>query len=279
MKLAVLSDIHGNWPGLQTVVDHIERWQPDVVVVAGDVINRGPNSAKCWDFVRQRQRDSGWQLVLGNHEEYVIAQGKPDAARAGMPFDLYRPAHWVYQQLRCDVSAIESLPFRLELAAPDCEVIRITHASMLGTRDGVYRFTTDDDLPAKLGEPMPSLFVVGHTHQPLVRSLGDTLVVNAGAVGMPFDDDPRLGYAQLTWLHGCWHGEIVRLDYDRAQAECDFIDTGFLEGGGPLTRIMLRELQVSSGRLYTFFKQYEQPIIRGEITLEWAVQTFLDLDE
>ena len=279
MKLAVLSDIHGNWPGLQTVVDHIERWQPDAVVVAGDVINRGPNSAKCWDFVRQRQCDSGWQLVLGNHEEYIIAQSKPDAVRVGVQFDLHRPSFWVYEQLGYDVSAIETLPFKLELATPDCAVIRITHASMLGTRDGIYRFTTNDDLPARIGEPMPSLFVVGHTHQPLVRSLGDTLVVNAGAVGMPFDGDPRLSYAQLTWLQGCWHSEIIRLDYDHAQAERDFTETGFLDGGGPLTRIMLRELQVASGRLYTFFKQYEQSIIRGEITLEWAVQTFLEQDK
>ena len=57
MKLAVLSDIHGNWPGLMVVADHIERWQPDLVIVNGDVINRGPNSAACWDFVQQKRRD------------------------------------------------------------------------------------------------------------------------------------------------------------------------------------------------------------------------------
>ena len=275
MKLAVLSDIHGNWPGLMVVADHIERWQPDLVIVNGDVINRGPNSAACWDFVQQKRRDCGWLTVLGNHEEYVIAQGKPDAARAGVPFDIYRPSFWVYEQLGCDMSALQALPFALNETI-DGTPVRITHASMLGTRDGVYRLTPDAELLAKIGEPAPSLFVVGHTHQPLVRRLNNTLVVNAGATGMPFDDDWRVSYAQLTLDRGEWEAEIVRLEYDRPQAERDFFDTGFIDGGGPLTRIMLRELQLATGMLYTFFKLYEQRVIAGELTLVRAVDLFLE---
>ena len=39
MKLAVLSDIHGNWPALEAVAADIDAWQPDLVVVNGDVVN------------------------------------------------------------------------------------------------------------------------------------------------------------------------------------------------------------------------------------------------
>lgn len=41
MKIAILSDIHGNLPALQTVADDIARWQPDQVIVNGDIVNRG----------------------------------------------------------------------------------------------------------------------------------------------------------------------------------------------------------------------------------------------
>ena len=71
-KLAVLSDIHGNFAALQAVADHIDRWQPDAVVVAGDIVNRGPRSRDCLRFVLARAAEAGWQIIRGNHEEYVL---------------------------------------------------------------------------------------------------------------------------------------------------------------------------------------------------------------
>jgi len=63
MKIAILSDIHGNLPALQTVADHLEAWQPNYIFVNGDVVNRGPNPAACLRFVEQKQRDNGWQII------------------------------------------------------------------------------------------------------------------------------------------------------------------------------------------------------------------------
>lgn len=275
MKLAVLSDTHANYPGLLAVADHVERWQPDAVVVAGDIVNRGPRPAECWRFVQDRQRERGWMTVLGNHEEYVISQSKPDAPREGPQFDIARASFWTYEKLGRDVSALEAMPRVIELTAPDGAAIRITHGSMLGTRDGVYVRTPDSDLPAKIGQPTPAVFIVGHTHQPLVRSLNGTLVANAGSTGMPFDGDWRLSYAQLTWRNAAWHVEIIRLEYDRAQAERDFAETGFMDEGGPLARLMLRELQIASGQLFSWMQRYEEPVLKGELTMEQSVDLFL----
>ncbi len=275
MKIAILSDIHGNWPGMLRVVEHIDQWQPDIVVVAGDTVNRGPRSAACWAFVQGKMRDAGWLGILGNHEEYVIAQADPAAPRSGIEFELRKPSLWTYEQLGCDMSLLQALPRWLDLPSP-AGTVRFTHGSMLGTRDGVYRFTPDEDLPAKIGEPAPAAFCVGHTHQPLVRRSHGTVVVNAGAAGMPFDGDWRVSYAQLTLMNAGWRGEIVRLEYDRDQADRDFAEAGFIEGAGPLARVMQRELQVASGLLYTWFKLYEERVKQGEMTLEAAVEEYLD---
>jgi predicted phosphodiesterase len=279
MKIAVLSDPHANYPGLLAVADHIERWQPDVVVVAGDSVNRGPRPAECWQFIQNMQRERGWMTVLGNHEEYVISQSKPDMPRSGPRFEMMRSSFWTYEKLGCDVSALEAMPRVIELTSPDETTVRITHGSMLGTRDGVYVTTPDGDLRDKIGQPMPGLFIVGHTHQPLVRSLNGTLVVNAGSAGLPFDGDWRLSYAQLTWAHGVWRAQIVRLDYDRAQAEQDFAESGFLDEGGALTRLMLRELQIASGQIYSWLKEFEAPVLNGELTIEQSVNLFLQRQE
>lgn len=77
MKLAVLADIHANLAVLERVVEVIDAWQPDVVLVGGDVINRGPLPAECLALALERQRTHGWLTVLGNHEEYVIQQAGP----------------------------------------------------------------------------------------------------------------------------------------------------------------------------------------------------------
>ena len=47
MKIAVLADIHGNLPALEAVAAHVEAWQPDRVIVAGDLVNRGPRPLEC----------------------------------------------------------------------------------------------------------------------------------------------------------------------------------------------------------------------------------------
>ena len=273
MKLAVLADIHANFVAMQTVVAHIDQWQPDLVIVAGDIINRGPRPAECLAWVQQRRQTQGWLVVKGNHEEYVINQSQSDAAKYGPAFEIFRSSHWTYQQLGCDVRVLEAMPFQLAL---DCGV-RVTHASMRGTRDGIYMAAPTDVLREQIGTPSVPLFCVGHTHQSMVRRLDDTLVVNVGSAGTPFDGDWRPSYAQIILREERWQAEIIRLDYDRAAAERDFETTGFLDDGGALARVMLRELQLARGQLFSWLTQFEQPVLAGEITIEEAVQRFLEM--
>ncbi len=275
MKIAILSDIHGNYPALLNVVEHVEAWSPDLVVVAGDTVNRGPRSADCLDLLLTREREAGWLMVIGNHEEYVIRQSKPDAPKSGPMADIQRASRWTYEQLNRDIAALEAMAFVRDLQGPDGGDVRVTHASMLGTRDGVYPGMADEELIPRLGRPLPAVFCVGHTHQPLTRALNGVLVVNAGSVGLPFDGDWRSSYAQVTWQEGRWHARIVRLAYDRRRAEQDFYDTGFLDEGGPLARVILRELQIASGLIYSWAKEFEQPVLAGELTIEQSVERFL----
>lgn len=275
MKLAVLADIHANLPALHAVLESIDAWGPDMVVVAGDIVNRGPRPAECLRIIQKRQQQAGWLTVVGNHEEYVLHQASPQAARSGPQFHIFQSSYWTYRQLNGDLSALEAMPFQQSLTAPDGSEVRIAHASMRGTRDGIFPETPDDVLRLQVGRPYTPLFVVGHTHWPLIRRLDGTLVVNAGAVGMPFDGDPRASYAQLTWRQGQWHAEIIRLDYDRRQTEQDYVNTGFLEHGGALARLMLVELQKARSQLYQWALTYEAPVLAGQLTIEEAVDRFL----
>jgi predicted phosphodiesterase len=274
MKLAVLADIHANLVALGAVAAHIDAWQPDLVVVAGDVVNRGPCPLECLHFVQDRQQQNGWLLLRGNHEDYVLEHAKPGAPRHGLEFETHRHSYWTYRQLNGDLSALAAMPFQQRLSAPDGSEVRITHGSMLGKRDGIYPDTPAAELRRKI-EPASALFCVGHTHRPLIRSIDNTLVVNVGSAGLPFDGDPRASYAQLAWQQGEWRARIIRLDYDRKQAERDFYETGFFEGSGPLGFLILDEFHTAQSRLYQWTELYRPLVLAGEMTMSESAREFL----
>lgn len=270
MKIAVLSDIHGNLPALQVVAEHIDRWRPDAVYVAGDVVNRGPLSRACWEFVQAR----GWPIVRGNHEDYVSAWHSPDVAPDDPYYDLFASARWTFQQMGSCGQVLGTLPGQLSIQDPAGNEVRLTHGSMHRNDDGIYPWVSEDELRTKIS-PAPAVFIAGHTHQPFVRYIDETLIVNSGSVGTPFDGDVRASYAQLTWQANRWHGHIVRLPYDREQTRRDFYLSGFVDASGPLVRIILHEWEKAQGCFNEWAKQYEEAVVAGRIGLEASVDAFL----
>jgi predicted phosphodiesterase len=274
MKVAILADIHSNLPALQTVVAHIEAWRPDKVLVAGDVINRGPRPAECLHLIQEKQVQNGWQVVRGNHEDYVLDQARPDVPRHGPEFELARNGYWTYRQLNGQVAALKAMPFQEAFTGPDGQEVRVVHASMLGNREGIYPDMPDDELRRRIAPP-PAVFCIGHTHRPLIRYIDKKLVVNVGSVGMPFDGDTRAAYGQLLWKNDRWRARIVRLDYDRARTQIDFFETGFIHEAGALATIMLVELRQARAHIHLWSRRYEAVVLSGEISIDDSVRDYL----
>ncbi len=269
MKLAVLADIHANYRGLQAVAADIDRWQPDLVIVAGDIVNRGPRPLECWQFIRQRQVEDNWLVMRGNHEDYVLSHAWQP--RTGIEAEFHRVSWWTYQRLQPVIHEIAGLPDRLQLRAPDGSEVRVLHASMRHNRDGIYPEDSLADMRPKISPaPVDGLFLVGHTHRPLIRQVDSTLVVNVGSAGLPFDRDPRPAYAQLEW-HDGWQARIVRLDYDLAAAQRDFFESGFIDQAGPLTHLMLSEMTFAHSQLYGWVIKYRDDILNGDLDMQSAL--------
>ncbi len=279
MKIAILSDIHANWIALQAVAAEVESWQPDLVIVAGDLVNRGPRPLECLRFVLEKQRAAGWQIVLGNHEEYVLSQATPEAPRSGPSFAVHQASCWTYTRLQDQMAALQAMPFDLRWRGPDSGLIHATHASLRGTRDGVYHQTTDEELAKKIVPEAaalpPALFLVGHTHVPLIRRIHETLVVNAGSAGLPFDRDTRPSYARVEWRRQGWQAEIRRVAYDLAAAEKDFALSGYLDEAGPLIRLVVKELRLARGQLGGWVDRFQKQVLGGKISMQESVQQFI----
>ena len=283
MKIAVLADIHANLSALKTANDHIEIWSPDYVIIAGDIVNRGPRPLECFQFVREKQLNYGWKLIRGNHEEYVVHNINLRTQYTCAEVEVHRASIWTGKQLGLEVETLKALPIQVSLIGPDGGEVRFVHGSMKGMRDGIYPETSDEELREKIElpnkqkdyYPPPSVFCVGHTHRPLIRTLDGTTVVNAGSVGLPFDGDTRLAYAQLTWQGDNWKTEIVRLEYDRELAARDFYTSGFFEGGGPLVKLVQIELHTAHSQLYNWAAKYQKSVLDRKISMEASVNEYI----
>lgn len=271
MKLAVLSDIHGNLAALRATAEDIARWQPDAVVVAGDIVNRGPLPRQCLEFVLERQGRDGWHILRGNHEEYVLNVIADPSPRTGAEEAVRANVRWTAAQVGAP-APLAAMPTIIQLEAPDGGEVRVVHASMRYNRDNVLVDTPDDLLRAQIA-PAPPLFCCGHTHRPLIRQIDDTLVVNAGAVGLPFDGNTHASYARLTWQQPGWQAEIVRVAYDRNQVARDY--EPFLAESGPVAPIIFAEFQLALPRLSTWFRRYDAALLAGAITPAQAVTEFM----
>ncbi|MEM7112096.1 MAG: metallophosphoesterase family protein [Chloroflexota bacterium] len=272
MKLAIISDIHGNVPALHAITNHLEAWQPDRVIVNGDVVNRGPNSVPCWEFVAQKRRDSGWFVTKGNHEDFVLSyRTRPPNNHS---HGIHRHASWTFAQLTDYLDALDALPDTISLTDPDGSEVRITHASMLGNRKGIY-IDTPEERVQELIAPAPPLFCTSHVHWPLLRQVGGTCIARSGSVGSPRDGDWRGSYLQISWQQTKWHVEVLRIPYDRDATDRDYHQIGYLAEGGPVAQLIYHEWKTALPVLAPWQRQYQEAVLAGEIGLETAVNRYL----
>ncbi len=275
MKIAVISDIHGNFVALQEVLQDLEQWQPDQVIVNGDTVNRGPRSLDCLNVVLEKQATDGWRLVRGNHEDYIIDCGQNDIPVTDPDYEIRRFAYWAYRQLGRQSLHLLDMPSVASVFAPDGTELRAVHAAMHDNRDGIYPGTEVEHIREQIA-PAPTVFATAHTHRSLIREVDETLIVNTGSVGSSFDGDRRSCYGRFTWCkQSGWQAELRRVSYDWKAMERDYVESGFLAEAGPLAQLMLVELRRAGGLVYRWAKRYYDLVQGGEMTMEESVRLVL----
>jgi predicted phosphodiesterase len=220
MRVAVVSDIHGNRTALEAVLADLHDQSPDLVLHGGDLADSGSSPIEVLD----RIRDLGWLGVLGNSDEMLIRpQALEDfAAQSKAPAAMWDAIRAIAAATR-EILGEERVDWlrTLPLSLTPSEFIRgvaLVHASPTSCWRAPAADASDADFEATyspLGEP---IVVYGHTHLPSVRNLGPAsqtprLVINTGSVGLPYDGDPRASYLLLD----DGRPTIRRVPYDLVQ--------------------------------------------------------------
>ncbi len=246
-RIAILSDIHGNMPALEAVVDDLAGAAVDEVLVGGDLVGRGPEGSR----VVKRVRELGWPAIRGNHEDYLLTFRRHEVPAEWLRAKEWSAARWMAAELdQHDASYLERLPFSIRRPG-----LLLVHGTPLTNREGIGPWTDDRETIGYLAEIEESVLACAHTHRPLIRELDAGLVVNVGAVGLPFNSDQRAQYAIFTagGPYG-WRVEPRRVAYDLDRVFEIYDSSGFLAAGGVTARLLRMELEHASPILVPFLE-------------------------
>lgn len=221
-RVAALYDVHGNAPALEAVLDEVTALGVDLIVVGGDVLP-GPLPSECLAALA-RQTASVF-FIAGNGERDVIAADGGEVL-ASLPEAAREVVRWTAGAVsREELSAIASWPDTVQLSIGGIGAVLFCHATPRSDRELFTVRTPDDRILAAFQGVDARVVVCGHTHVQFDRTVGDTRVVNAGSVGMPF------GEPGAYWLLLGPGIELRRTDYDldaaaRRIASCDYPAAG-----------------------------------------------------
>ncbi len=210
--LAVLSDLHANLSALEAVKADLARRRVDRVLVLGDLVGylARPNR------VAQTVAQAGWDCLVGNYDRAVLTggdEGVDHFLRPGIGPQPRAIFAWTERRVRESTRRfLSQLPAHIELATPAGRLLAV-HGSPAAVNQYVYPDHPEEELAAWLEQAGAAILCLGHTHMPLVRRVGEGLVVNPGSVGKSKDGDPRASYALLDPGPQPF-AEIVRLEWD-----------------------------------------------------------------
>ena len=207
MRLAVVSDIHGNLPALEAVLADVEHARPDAVVLGGDLALGGPHPVEVVDRLRQL----GWPSVLGNTDEALDEERLAEKLRAGFVGQAAARTREMLGPER--VAWLTTLPLVWR-----GDGVAVVHATPDDCWAIVEHDAPDEKLREVFGAAGTPNAIYGHIHHAYVRELGGLKVANSGSVSLSLDGDVRACYALIDG------GRIEhrKVEYDIERVAADF---------------------------------------------------------
>ena len=211
MRVAALYDAHGNLPALDAVLAELDA---DVILVGGDFV-AGPWPAETLE--RLRGLDGDVRYIRGNADRELTEPPKPQV-EAGPPQEVLE---WVRERLSDEQLAfLTKLPLTDSVEVDGLGRVLFCHATPRDDNEILTRISPDQRWRRALAGVEADVIVCGHTHVQFDRRVDQLRIVNAGSVGMPYEDRPGAYWA----LVGA-EVELRRTEYEPA----DIAATGWPE--------------------------------------------------
>jgi predicted phosphodiesterase len=254
MRIATLCDIHGNLPALEAVLAEVELLDVDAIVVGGDVVP-GPFMAETVD--RLRTLGDRARFVMGNGDREVVeafdAGLRPEDAGEGEGARRFTAwcAGRIDRSHRDFLAAFEPV---VSLPVDDVGPVLFCHGSPRSDMEIITQVTPPERLRPMLEGVAEATVVCGHTHHQFALGADGRTVLNAGAVGMPYQ-----GAAAAFWLLLGPDVQMRRTDYDIDGA----LEALRATGAPDIDEIMLQESLIDPARAEDVARFFEDMATRA----------------
>lgn len=182
MRIAFISDIHGNFTALQAVLADIELQKVDRLICLGDTVTMGPQPME----VLATLQALDCTFIKGNHDSAVL--NPQEAADYEIAAHLIPDLIWCREQLtESHLKFIQSFLPHCELTFPNGVSVLCFHGSPLASTDLLQATTSKETLEKYFEGQDADIFIGGHSHIQMHRRLGNRLILNSGSVGNAFE--------------------------------------------------------------------------------------------
>ncbi len=213
MKLAVLSDIHGNYIAFRRCIEYALAREITTFIFLGDYLGELPYPQKTMEYLYALQQKYTCYFVRGNRDEYMLNYRK--AGESGWVYGNSASGALLYTYERLtgqDMAFFEDLPIRQALTFPKLPPLTICHGSpnRVNERMEPGKETVDEIMQ----NDSSSYILCGHTHIQREIRYGEKVTWNPGSVGVPLGSN---GKTQFMILHGTdnsWRQEFLSIEYD-----------------------------------------------------------------
>jgi putative phosphoesterase len=220
MRIALLSDIHGNLFALEAVLRRLVQERIDQVICLGDVAMFGPQPRE----VLAKLQALAWPVVMGNTDAWALNPTPHPSHDENTPI-FNAIEFWGAEQLTpADHTYIQSFQPIIEVTLDDSTTLLCYHGSPHSYNDIIVASTPDADLAALIGGQQATLLAGGHTHAQYMRRYQDKILLNPGSVGLPYEtlpdgtdrNPPWAEFAIIEWASGELTVTLRRIAYDTA---------------------------------------------------------------
>ena len=238
MRVAVLSDIHGNFQALQSVIEDLKNFGCEKVFCLGDLAMAGPQPRMVIDYIKEQ---SDWIVIQGNTDK-MIAEFSPEIMK-----NVKENAPVMAAALADDVFYIEderkdflkNLPAQKELEIAGVKIL-LVHGSPRRNNEDIFPGMALNKIEEMLECVDADIIFCGHTHVPAgYQTNKKQTVVNVGSVGRPMTEEPKACYVVADFQDGGFSIEHRFVDYDRETA-ANIMKARDFDGADKLAQMILK---------------------------------------
>ncbi|AMY10811.1 phosphodiesterase [Luteitalea pratensis] len=215
MRIAIISDIHGNLQALDAVLADLRTRPVDAVYCLGDLVGYAAHPNE----VTERVRAEGIPTIMGNYDDGVGFERDECGCAYTNPVDKAlgdRSLAWTKATVTSENKAfLRTLVSEIRFDADGRRVL-LVHGSPRRVNEYLFEDRPISSFQRLAASSQADIIVFGHTHKPYTKLVDDVLFVNAGSVGKPKDGDWRACYSILDGADTTNPVAFIRVPYDVA---------------------------------------------------------------